>query len=176
MEEREFIADREMEILVQPTHWSAELRFGVPVGVGFPCRFGDRRSGSQLCHQLAQHAGQMSQIEKNAALCRDAATFSQIRRSAEAPLRSHVAGQQRHVRGNETDEFGGLEDELFRVRVLPQLAVLEKLDAQFIRINFRLHVRADRREGVERFGVRSYMNPRHASAVAQVIQGPTSTR
>src|SRR5208282_3577042 len=48
--------------------------------------------------------------------------------------KNHVAGQQRQVRGNETDEFGGLEDELLRIRILAQLAVLEKLDGQFTRI------------------------------------------
>src|SRR5450631_1582773 len=41
---------------------------------------------------------------------------------------NHVAGQKREVGGNETHEFGGLEDELPRVRVLAQQSVLKKLD------------------------------------------------
>jgi len=41
------------------------------------------------------------------------------------------------------------KDELLRVRVLAQLAVLEKLDGQFTRINFRFHVRPERCERVE---------------------------
>ena len=42
---------------------------------------------------------------------------------------NHVAGQQCEIRRDETDEYGGFEDELLGVGVLAQLAVLEKLDA-----------------------------------------------
>src|ERR1700728_4525198 len=48
---------------------------------------------------------------------------------------NHIAGQQREVRRDEADEFGGFENELLRVRVLAQQAVLEKLDVQFVRID-----------------------------------------
>src|SRR6266513_58450 len=61
----------------------------------------------------------------------------------------HVAGQQGHVRRDKADEMVAVEDELAGVRVLPQLTVLEKLDGQIVRIDFRFDVRSQRRERVE---------------------------
>lgn len=61
-----------------------------------------------------------------------------------------IAGQQGHVGGNKTDQFRRLKDELAGIRVLPELAVLEKLDREFVRIDHRFHERTERRERVER--------------------------
>src|ERR1035437_8440953 len=85
--------------------------------------------------------------------------------------KNHVTGQQRHVRRDKTDQFGGLEDELLRVRVLPQLAVLEKLDGQFMRVNFRFHVGTERCERVERFAPRPLAFGILDGAVADVLGG-----
>src|SRR5438128_4895828 len=60
-----------------------------------------------------------------------------------------VAGQQRQVCGDETDELVAVEAELAGVRILPQLAVLEELDGQVVRIDLCFHIRSQGREGVE---------------------------
>src|SRR5208337_2285850 len=59
-----------------------------------------------------------------------------------------VAGQQGQVGRDETDKVEAVEDELAGVRVLPQLAALEELDGQIVRIGLRLHIRSQGREGV----------------------------
>ena len=66
----------------------------------------------------------------------------------------HVAGQQRHVRRDEADNVVTVEDELARVRVLPELAVLKKLDGQIMRVDLRFHIRPERREGVKGLAAR----------------------
>ena len=43
--------------------------------------------------------------------------------------KNHVAGQQGEIGRNETHQFGGLEDKLLGVRILPELSVLKLLDA-----------------------------------------------
>src|SRR5207247_1374985 len=50
----------------------------------------------------------------------------------------------------EADQLVAIKDELARARILAQLPVLEELDRQIVRIDFRFDVRAERREGVER--------------------------
>ena len=62
---------------------------------------------------------------------------------------NHIAGQQREVGRDKADDFRGLEDELLRVRVLLELAVLKLLDAQFGRVQLRFDKRAERGEGVK---------------------------
>lgn len=65
---------------------------------------------------------------------------------------NYVARQQSHVRADETDNVEAVEDQLARVRILPQLAILERLNRQFMRINFRFHIWPERRERVVGLG------------------------
>ena len=83
---------------------------------------------------------------------------------------NHIARQQRHVRGDEADQFVRLENELARVRVLAELAVLELLDVQMVCVNLRLHQRTERREGVERFAARPLAVGFLDDAVADVLR------
>ena len=45
-----------------------------------------------------------------------------------------------------------IENELVGVRILPELAVLEKLDRQIVRIDFRFNARAQRSESIKGLG------------------------
>jgi hypothetical protein len=60
-----------------------------------------------------------------------------------------VAGHQRHVGGDETDQIVAIENELACVRVLTQLPVLKELNGQIMRIDLRFNVGSKRRESVE---------------------------
>jgi hypothetical protein len=52
------------------------------------------------------------------------------------------------------DQVEAVEDQLAGVAVLPELAVLEELDAQIMRVDLRLDVGPERREGVEGLAAR----------------------
>jgi hypothetical protein len=54
---------------------------------------------------------------------------------------NHVPRQQRHVGRDETHHLETLEDELAGVRVLPELAVLKKLNRQIMRVDFGFNIR-----------------------------------
>src|SRR5689334_9950801 len=72
--------------------------------------------------------------------------------AAGCPGQDDVPGQQGEVCRNKADELVTVEDELAGVRVLAQLPVLEQLNRQIVRVDFRFHVRSQRSERVERFG------------------------
>jgi hypothetical protein len=82
----------------------------------------------------------------------------------------HVPGQQRHVGGDEADQVKAVEDQLAGVGVLPELAVLEQLDGQIMRVDLRLHVRPERRKGVERLRPRPLALGVLNRAVADVLR------
>lgn len=84
---------------------------------------------------------------------------------------NYVAGQERHVRGNETHDSVAVEDKLVRIRVLAKLAVLKKLNRQIMRISFRFDVRPQRRECVEGLGTRPLAFAILNRAVTDVLSG-----
>ena len=63
--------------------------------------------------------------------------------------KNDVAGEQGHVGRNESDQIVAIKNELAGVGILAELAVLELLDRQVVRIDLGLDVRAEGREGVE---------------------------
>jgi len=69
--------------------------------------------------------------------------------AAGSASQNDVAGQEGHVGGDEAYQIEAVENELARVRVLAELAILEKLNRQIVRVDFGLNVRAERRESVE---------------------------
>ena len=68
-------------------------------------------------------------------------------------------------------KWAQLKEELAGVGVLPQLAVLKHLDGQVARVQFRLHIRPQRREGVKGFGPRPLALGVLDGAVADVLRG-----
>jgi len=86
----------------------------------------------------------------------------------------HVAGQQRHVCRDEAHELVAIEDKLARMRVLPELAVLEKLNGQLMRIDLRLDVRPQRSECVKRLRPRPLAFPCLNRSIGYVHRGPVT--
>ena len=155
-----------------------------------PFHLGCKWYGSHVDNVAA--FGRKPQIEKNAALCRDAATFSLHRiHQRRQPLNPHfqpvarfdrpdaagrageqnVAGQERHVGRDEADQVVAVEDELARVRVLAQLPVLKELDRQMARVDLRFHIRSQRCERVERLCARPLAFAVLDGAIADVLGG-----
>ena len=60
-----------------------------------------------------------------------------------------VARQQRHVRRDKADKIIAVKDQLAGIGVLAQLPVLKELNGQIVRVDLRLDVRPERREGIE---------------------------
>src|SRR6516225_2433678 len=67
---------------------------------------------------------------------------------------NHVARKQRHICRNKAHQLEAVENKLARMGVLTQLAILEELNGQLVRVNLRLNVGTQWREGVERLGPR----------------------
>ena len=87
---------------------------------------------------------------------------------------NNVSRKERHVGRNEAHQLVAIENELTRQRVLSELAVLKKLDRQFVRIDLCLHIGPKRRECVERLGACPLTLRLLNRAVANVLGGCVS--
>ena len=68
---------------------------------------------------------------------------------ARGPGQDDITREEGHVRRDETDQLIAIEDQLTRQRVLAELTVLKKLNGQLVRVDFGLHIRAQRSEGIK---------------------------
>ena len=73
--------------------------------------------------------------------------------------------------GDKADELVAIKDKLAGIGVLAQLAILEQLNIQVVRVDFSFHVRSQGGEGIERLGARPLAFGVLDRAVAKILRG-----